>query len=603
MVPDDPRWRCTVCGYLHPGETPPESCPVCGVASELFEALPAPAAAGGGPADAAAAAAEAPATRAGSPTVCDQMVQTMVAWGVTHVFGMVGHSNLGLADALRRLQEAGKLTFIGVRHEGAAAFAASAFAKLTGRPAACLSIAGPGATNLLTGLWDARVDRVPVLALTGQVGTQVLGTGAFQELDLAAAFRPVAAFSQTVLPESDHAELMTLALKHATLQRDVAHLIFPDEVQRLPARAGASPSGPRGRLTPLTVSPPRSALDEGVALLQQARKPAVILGHGARFALDPVLRLAERLRAPVITTFKGKGLIPDHHPLACGVLGRSGTPVAAQLMNGADLLLVLGASFSQHTGINAGIPTIQVDLDPMTLGKFHPVAVPIYGEIGLTAQLLLDRLAPLALAGGDQRPEVASQWQRWRAEKQRRAGQDRGQGVGSAALFEALSRLLPADAVVTVDVGNNTYSFGRYFECRRQAVLMSGYLGSIGFGYPAALGAWAAAPHRPVVAITGDGGFAQYMAELTTAVQHGMKITHVLLNNGELGKISQEQRSAGLPVWQTRLTNPDFAQYARLCGAQGYRVQRLEQLADAVQGALRAAGPALVEVLTDPELV
>ncbi len=168
-------------------------------------------------------------------TVSDVMAETMVNWGVRYVFGMVGHSNLGLADAIRRQQEAGNLTYIGIRHEGAAAFAASAYGKLTGNPAACLTIAGPGATNLLTGLWDAKVDRAPILALTGQVEAQVLGPGAFQEVDLTAAFSSVAEWSQTVLPSSKHAELMTLACKNAKLRRDVAHLIFPDDVQTIPA--------------------------------------------------------------------------------------------------------------------------------------------------------------------------------------------------------------------------------------------------------------------------------------------------------------------------------------------------------------------------------
>ena len=182
-------------------------------------------------------------------TVSDVMAQTLVNWGVTHVFGMVGHSNLGLADALRRQEAAGALSYIGIRHEGAAAFAASAYGKLTGRPAACLTIAGPGATNLLTGLWDAKVDRSPVIALTGQVDTQVLGPGAFQEVDLAGAFGSVAAWSQTVLETSRHSELMTLACKNAILRRDVAHLIFPDEVQTLPATRGGA-LGARGAADP-----------------------------------------------------------------------------------------------------------------------------------------------------------------------------------------------------------------------------------------------------------------------------------------------------------------------------------------------------------------
>src|SRR3954452_9117327 len=172
-------------------------------------------------------------------TVTDVMAETMVAWGIDTVFGMVGHSNLGLADAIRRREEAGEMRFIGIRHEGAAAFAASAYAKLTGRPAACLTIAGPGATNLLTGLWDAKVDRAPVLAISGQVPSKVLGRGAFQDVDLTAAFADVASYSKTVLPESDHAELMTLALKHAIVGRNVAHLVLPDEVQEQLAADGA----------------------------------------------------------------------------------------------------------------------------------------------------------------------------------------------------------------------------------------------------------------------------------------------------------------------------------------------------------------------------
>ena len=181
--------------------------------------------------------AEPPHTR----TVTDVMAETMTNWGVKSVFGMVGHSNLGLADALRRQANDGRLHYYGIRHEGAAAFACSAYGKLTGTPAACLTIAGPGATNLMTGLWDAKVDRAPVLALTGQVDIQVLGPGAFQEIDLASAFAPVARFSQTVLDSSRHAELMNLACKHALIERDVSHLIFPDDVQTQPAATMQEP--------------------------------------------------------------------------------------------------------------------------------------------------------------------------------------------------------------------------------------------------------------------------------------------------------------------------------------------------------------------------
>ncbi len=541
-------------------------------------------------------------------TVSDVMAETMVNWGVSHVFGMVGHSNLGLADAIRVREEAGELTFIGIRHEGAAAFACSGYAKLTGTPAACLTIAGPGATNLLTGLWDAKVDRAPVLALTGQVNTQVFGPGAFQEIDLSSAFEAVSRFSQTVLPGSKHAELMTLALKHAVVERDVAHLIFPDEVQVIPAEDGAEASGPAGRLSATAIAPPDDALNEAMDRIAQAEHPAIIVGYGARDSMAAITALAERLNAPVLTTFKAKGQIADDHPLAAGVLGRSGTPVASWAMNGADLLIVFGASFSNHTGIEAKKPIIQVDFDRMALGKFHGVDVPVWGEIGVTASRMMNAL-PAETPAVDARAELAERWRQWRDEKARRAIKTGSSGISSAAVFATLSDLCPADAVIAVDVGNNTYSFGRYFECKGQSVLMSGYLGSIGFCLPAAIGAWAATqvpgPHqgRPVLAISGDGGFGQYMGEFTTAVKYGMNLTHILLNNGELGKISKEQRAGNWPVWQTALQNPDFAQFARNCGGYGVRVETADALGDAIQQVLAHDGPALVEVMTDAALI
>jgi len=216
-------------------------------------------------------------------TVADVLVETLVAFGITHVFGMVGHSNLGFADAMRRAEERGQLTFTGIRHEGAASFAASAYGKLTGRPAACFAIAGPGSTNMLTGLYDAKLDQSPVLAISGQVPSKVLGRGAFQDLDLTGIFGDVAAWTAEVHADSDHAELAALAVKHALDARGVAHLV-----------------------------------------------------------------------------------IPDTHPLGAGVLGRSGTPVASWLMNEADLLIVVGASFANHTGIAPYKPILQIDDNPTT---------------------------------------------------------------------------------------------------------------------------------------------------------------------------------------------------------------------------------------------
>jgi pyruvate oxidase len=464
------------------------------------------------------------------------MAETMVNWGVKRVFGMVGHSNLGLADALRRQAVAGKLAYIGIRHEGAASFACSGYAKLS-----------------------------------GQVQTQVFGPGAFQDIDLRSAFDAVTRFSQPVLSSSNHAELMSLACKSAIVERDVAHLIFPDDTQTLPA-GDAGAQGPSGRLGSTAIAPDEESSGLALTAIAEAKRPLIVVGYGARLAMGPITALAERLRAPVVTTFKGKGQLSDYHPNAAGVLGRSGTPIASWFMNECDLIIALGASFSNHTGIERKKPIVQVDFEAMQLGKFHPVEYPVLGEIGRTVKDWLEKL-PASPAAQNQLPELVDRWSAWRAEKDSRSLDNRGQGVNSAVVFSKLSELAPADAVIAVDVGNNTYSFGRYFECRAQRVLMSGYLGSIGFSLPAAIGAWCATQDfdeytgRKVISFSGDGGFGQYLSEVTTLVKYNMDVTHILLHNGELGKISKEQRAGEWDVWETGLHNPNFAEYAELCGA------------------------------------
>ena len=534
--------------------------------------------------------------------VSDIMVETMINWGLDTIFGMVGHSNLGLADAFRRQEEKGKLTFVGIRHEGAAAFAASAYGKLTGKPAACFGIAGPGSTNMYTGMWDAKVDRSPMLALTGQVATQVVGTGNFQEVDLVSAFQSVAEFNHRVQKDSKHAELASLAMKHAIINRNVSHLTFPDEIQTKPVD-NLKAQTPAGRMSPMQIIPTKESIDQAISLIKNSKRPVFIVGHGARFHMDTIIALAEHLSAPVCTTFKGKGLISDDHPLGCGVLGRSGTPIASWFMNESDLLVVFGASFSNHTGITPKKPTIQIDMDPMALGKFHKIDVPIWGEISIATNILREVLKNHNF-DSDQLEEVAERWEIWRKEKAKRLLEDHGNGISSSAVFDALTRLAPQNAVLSVDVGNNAYSLGRYFESKCHSFLMSGYLGSIGFALPAAMGAWGAVKNtRPVIAVAGDGGFGQYMAELTTSVKYDMGIKVILLNNDELGKISKEQMAGQWDVWKTSLHNPNFADYATSCGALGIRVEEQDKLETSMEKILSHDETALLEVITDVKLI
>ncbi len=533
-------------------------------------------------------------------TISHVIAETLVNWGIKHVFGMVGHSNLGMAEAFRIQEEKGNIKYIGIRHEGAAAFACSGYSKISGKPAVCFTIAGPGATNLITGLWDAHVDRTPVLAITGQVNTQFFGPGSFQEIDLKEAFQTVAPFSKLVLPDSNHAELASLAMKNAIVQRNVSHLIMPNDVQTLDA-GNSGPGSPDGRLADLHIAPSEDSLNLAMYRIWKTKRPAIIVGYGARKDMDKIIAFAEKLVAPVLTTFKAKGQIADNHPLAAGVLGKSGTPVSAYFMNSADLLIVFGASFSQHTGIDKSKPIIQVDFEQMALAKFHEVDNPIWGDVGITANLFAEKLANYSQSEITVE-EIAKRKQAWRAEKKERATETRYNGLNSLYIFNKLSNILPENAIISLDVGNNTYSFGRYFECKKQRVILSGYLGSIGFSFPAAMGAYYAEPDTPIVSVSGDGGFGQYMPEFNTAVLNKMKITHILLNNNELGKISKEQRDIKMPEWKTQLSNPNFAEYANVCSGFGIRVSKNEELEEAVIKALNYDGPSIVEIMADPLL-
>lgn len=537
-------------------------------------------------------------------TITDIMVETMINWGVTSVFGMVGHSNLGLADAIRRQEVKGNLKFIGIRHEGAAAFAASAYGKLTGKPAACFAIAGPGATNMFTGLWDAKVDRSPILALTGQVATQVVGTGNFQEVDLVRAFSTVAEFNHRVEEKSKHAELMTLAIKNAILKRDVSHLTFPDDIQTINVAKDIKAQTSEGRLSPMTISPPKASFEKALKMLNKSERPIIIVGHGANFHMKEIIAFAKKINCPVMTTFKAKGQISDSHPLGCGVLGRSGTPVASWFMNESDLLLVIGASFSNHTGITPKKPTIQIDFDPLALSKFHKVDAAVWGEISVTMGLFKEHISEITNKV-NQKDEIAGRWEIWRAEKEKRLLEDHDKGISSIAVFDALNKTAPKNAIMCVDVGNNAYSFGRYYESKENnTFLMSGYLGSIGFALPASIGAWAAAAKdRPIIAVSGDGGLCQYLAEITTLVKYQIPVKVIVLNNNELGKISKEQRAGEFDVWATDLINPNFAAYAESCGALGIEVTNKQQLESAMKQLFAHFGPALLEIKTDVSLI
>ena len=588
------KWKCTVCGYIYDEEKgDPDAdaaagtkfadlpadwtCPVCGAPKDAFELLPG---------DAGEAHAEA------GTTVSDVLVAELAKWGVDLVFGLPGTSSLGLVDAIRKNPT---IRYIVVRHEENAAMAASAYHKLTGKIAGCLTIAGPGATNLTTGLYDAKEDHASIISLNGQVETQYTGPGGIQEIDQDAFFRPITVYNNTVYEKNVAVLLLNRALKYAILHHGVAQLSVPNDIQKQPLDAKACVresciAGP-------DILPTDEAMGKAASAINAAEKPVILAGWGAYGSGPDILALAEKLGAPVLTTFRAKGIIPEENPWVVGILGSVGSPQARNLAAGADLLVTLGVGFSKFTNVPAGKAMVQLDIDPVKLGR-NEQSVPLWGN----ARLVLPRLLPLIRErpAGKSRQEIAAMKAAWDAQRDGEAD-SRAAPLRPPFIMKVLSETIPEDAVISLDVGENQWWFGRNFRMKRQRFCMSGYLATMGFGFPGALAAKIAYPGKQVFCITGDGGFSMAMGDFVTAIKYNLPMVVVVLNNRQLGMIQVEQMQEHYPNFATDLLNPDFARYADICGGAGIRVERPEELKPALGKAMALNRPVIVDVSTDPK--
>lgn len=601
---------CTVCGYEYDdskenvkfGDLPADwACPVCGVDKKLFKEKYEPQASEKAASQASEAAAEEPTC---APTASDICVETMSNWGVKWVLGMVGHSNLGMGDAVRRSVENGKMRYVGMRHEGAAAFACSAYGKIIGKPAACLTIAGPGTTNLLTGLCDAKLDSAPVIALNGQLTTSALGLKVFQDLNLFDALSAAAISQQEMHAGSKFGKMMSKVCADAIYGRGVAQLVMPDDVQVLEADPNDKAESPVENVVESTAIFSDSQIESAVEIIAAAKNPVILIGRGSKGAAHYVEELAEILHCPIMTTYPAKGMIGDSHPLCCGVQGLSGTGVSAKFMARADCVIAFGVGFSRHTSVPIGKCVVQIDSDRAVIGRRYPVEAAIIGKVADVAPALSDMLKK-SFNSVNARAEIAEAWNQWRGEKKNLAQKSAKRAIAPALIAEALSKYVPDDAIVSVDVGNVAYSVGKFFEAKEQTFICSWYLGSIGFGVPGAIGAWCATQEpnggfsgRPVVAIVGDGGFGQYLAEWTTIVKNGMNIKCVVYNNSELAKITREQKLAHMQVWETELLSASFAEYSKLCGGVGIVADNPETLDEKVAEFFKSDGPAILEIIS-----
>lgn len=530
-----------------------------------------------------------------SKTVSAVLLEVLAEVGVRHIYGIPGDAINGLIDAIRQ-QDA--IRFVRVRHEETGAFAASAHAKLTGELGVCVGTAGPGAIHLLNGLYDAKLDRAPVLAITGQVETDKLGSHYHQEVDLYTLFKDVAAFNQMVVSPAQVPSMVVHAIQTALAERAVAHLTLPLDI--------ATASVPDTEHRPVfgvsaETAPCEADLESAASVLNKAERVTMLVGTGARAASAEVLDVAQTLGAPIVKTLRAKDIIPDDHPLSVGGLGLLGTVPAVEAIESADVLLMVGTDFPYEDFYPSQAKAVQIDLDPAHLGRRFPVDVGMVGHSHLALQLLHPRLQ-----SKNDRAHLEDAQQRmgeWRAKMATTELSD-DVPIRPQRVAAAVGRVADDDAVFVCDTGAVTVWAARNLAIRNgQRFTLSSSLASMAFSLPGAIGAQLAFPDRQVIALAGDGGFTMLMSDFLTAVDLELPVTVVVFNNHKLGLIQMEQESQGLPEFQTALRNPDFAEFGRLCGGEGAVVQDPDELEPVLQRAVSSTRPWIVDVHINPNEV
>jgi thiamine pyrophosphate-dependent acetolactate synthase large subunit-like protein/rubredoxin len=578
------KYRCTVCNYVYDevkegtkfSDLPKEwVCPVCGAPKTAFVLL----------------TEKTEETRKGT-TVSDILVEQIAEWGVQYMFGVPGTSTLGVVDAVRK---SGKVKYIQVRHEQTAAFMASAYGKLTGNIAACLGVSGPGATNLATGLYDASLDHSPVLALTGLVARQLIGPGSTQEIDQYSFFEPICVYNKILMSENQTTTLATLAIKHALLDGGVSHIGIPNDVQKLPYEENILPL--EGRMPNLAYGQEDTLIATAAKIIDQAERPVIIAGFGARGQGSRLLELATKISAPIVTTFRGKGVVDEANSFCVGGHGGIGSTAAAELTRKADLLVVIGSSFSELTQIPK-MKMVQIDINPLMIAKQNPVEVGLLGNSALLIPKLTEKIKENQKK--DYLDEIARLKKEWTNQLSNEANPNL-KPIRPQFIIKVLNKKIDQNAVISLDVGENCWWFGRNFMMKQtQKMVMSGYLASMGFGLPGALAAALAYPDRQIVCLTGDGGLSMVLSDFLTALKYEMPIKIFVLNNKSLGMIMQEQKVEGYESWQTELYDFDFADFAKHSGGVGIKVTEPSELEGDVERALASNKATIVDIDTDP---
>jgi pyruvate dehydrogenase (quinone) len=541
----------------------------------------------------------------------DFLVERLKAWGVRRIFGYSGDGINGVIGAIQR---DGQLDFIQPRHEEMGAFMAVGYAKFSGELGVCLATGGPGATHLITGLYDAKADHVPLLAICGQAETTVRGASYQQELNLDRTFADVTEYVQEVSRPAQLPHVVDRAIRLAIARRGPSAIVMPKDVQEEkfvePARAhGFTRSGP-GYSRPALV-PPEADLRKAADVLNAGKKVAILIGAGAADAAEEVIAVAETLGAGVAKALLGKSVLPDDLPFVTGCIGLLGTKPSSDLMNGCDTLLMIGTGFpwSEFLPETGAARAVQIDVNPAMLSLRYPCEVNLHGTARETLQLLLPMLAPKTDRGW--RDGIESGMTEWWETLEARA-MTRAHPVNPQRVVWEMSPRLPENVIVTSDSGSCANWYARDYRVKRgQMASLSGGLASMGAAVPYAIGAKFAHPDRPVVALVGDGAMQMNnMAELITIAKYmdrwdDRRLVTCVFNNQDLNEVTWEQRVMnGDPRFDASQDIPDvrYSKFAELIGLKGIYVDDPEDLGAAWDEALSAGGPVVLEVKTDPEI-
>jgi len=535
-------------------------------------------------------------------TAADSLIDTIHDWGVDVVFGLPGDGINGVMEALRKRQD--QVRFVQVRHEESAALMACAYAKYTGRLGVCLGTSGPGGIHLLNGLYDAKLDGQPVLAITGLAYHDLINTFTQQDVELDKLFDNVAVYNNRVMGAAHAENVAELACRMALSYRGVAHITIPTDIQEMQSENRSKRNVPGHTSDVFSFSsrlPDHGDLRLAATILRSGRKIVILAGQGALGAGEELEQLADRLGAVIVKPLLGKAVVPDDSPYTTGGIGLLGTKPSQEALENCDTLLMVGTSFPyiEFLPKPGQARAIQIDIDPKRIGLRYPVEVGLIGDSRRTLHELMPLLEQSTDLGFLEKAQKGMKdWRKLMEERSTRTDRPMKPQVVARELGERLRD----DAIVSSDSGTIATWFARYIPAKRgQMYSLSGNLATMANGLPYTIAAQIAYPDRQCVAFVGDGGFSMLMAEFSTAVKYKLPIKVVIIKNNTLGQIKWEQMVfLGNPEYGCELEPIDFVAFAEACGGRGFRIEEHDRCGAVLDEALAEPGPAIIEAVVDP---